>query len=152
MSTHHFYRETTVPAPLEQVFEFFSRAENLSDLTPPWLQFQITSPLPVEMKPGALIEYRLKLMGIPFRWQTLITEWEPGVRFVDAQLKGPYKLWRHEHRFSASGDNTLMVDELSYEAPGWILEPLVTAVFVRWQVERIFGFRAAAIKGIFKER
>lgn len=148
-NVHTLTCETTIPAPLAEVFAFFSEAENLQKLTPASLQFQILTPLPIEMKPGAIIDYRLKLMGVPFKWQTEITVWEPGKRFVDVQRKGPYLLWEHEHEFTASGESTLMVDRLRYATPGGPVEPLVTALFVRRRVEAIFSYRDRAIRQYF---
>ena len=103
------------------------------------------------MKPGAIIDYRLKLMGVPFKWQTEITVWEPGKRFVDVQRKGPYLLWEHEHEFTANGESTLMVDRLRYATPGGPVEPLVTALFVRRRVEAIFSYRDQAIREYFDQ-
>lgn len=150
MTVHTFQASATIPAPLEEVFGFFSRAENLQKLTPKHLHFQILTPLPIEMKPGAIIEYRLRLFGISFRWQTEITVWEEGVRFVDVQKKGPYRLWEHEHRFSAQGDSTLMEDHLRYSISGGPLEPAIHAIFVRKQIESIFSFRNSAIERVFR--
>ena len=141
--------ETVLDAPLATVFDFFSRAENLERITPTKLRFEILTPLPIQMRPGALIDYKLRLFGFPMYWTTEITVWEPGVRFVDVQRKGPYKLWEHEHRFEAMDDKTRMTDSLRYEAPGGVLEPLVHALFVRRQVEAIFSHRAKVIKELF---
>ena len=138
-------REQMVPRPLAEVFDFFSRAENLEALTPPFLRFRILTPLPVEMKAGAVIEYRLSLYGIPVRWRTLIEAWEEGERFVDVQVRGPYKSWRHEHRFEAAGDSTRMRDRVAYSMPLGPLGTLVHALFVRRSVERIFDYRREKI-------
>ena len=89
--------------PPESVFPFFADAGNLEAITPGWLGFAIVSPRPIEMRAGALIEYRLRLHGVPVSWLTRIEEWEPGLRFVDAQLTGPYKLWHHTHEFAPDG-------------------------------------------------
>lgn len=145
-------REITVPAPVEDVFEFFSNAENLEKLTPASLRFEILTPLPIEMKLGAFIEYRLRLLSVPFRWMTEITVWEPGVRFVDVQRAGPYLLWEHEHFFEAIEGGTVIRDRLRFAVPGGIIEPLITRVFVRRQVERIFEYRECRIMAMFGER
>jgi len=143
-------REIIVPAPLEEVFEFFSKAQNLEKLTPPSLRFEILTPMPIELMQGSLIEYRLRLFGIPFRWLTEITVWEPGVRFVDIQRKGPYLLWEHEHSFlPADGGGTVVRDNLRYAVPGWFLEPMISRLFVQRQVERIFDFRGQQVRSIF---
>ena len=104
--THVIEREQLVARELPEVFEFFSRARNLESLTPPWLSFSVLTPEPIEMRPGTLIDYRLRLHGLPMRWRTLIEAWEPEVRFVDRQLRGPYKLWHHTHSFAEVSGGT----------------------------------------------
>ncbi len=79
------------------MFPFFADAHNLEAITPPLLRFQVITPRPIAMQVGTLIEYRLRVHGLPVRWQTLIQDWTPGERFVDAQLRGPYALWHHTH-------------------------------------------------------
>lgn len=137
-------REQWVPRPLGEVFAFFADAANLEALTPPWLHFRILTPA-VAMEAGALIDYRLYLHGVPLRWRTIITDWEPGRRFVDEQLHGPYRLWRHEHTFSERDGGTVLGDEVRYLAPGGPLAPLVHRVLVRPDLERIFDYRQRII-------
>jgi ligand-binding SRPBCC domain-containing protein len=141
LGEHLLTRETLIPRPRTQVFDFFADAENLERITPPELNFQIQSPLPIRMGAGALIEYRLRLFGLRFRWKTRISHWDPGVSFVDEQLQGPYALWVHTHRFRDVGRGTLVTDEVRYRLPlfpaGEIAYPLV-----RLQLRRIFNFRA----------
>ncbi|MBL8087858.1 MAG: SRPBCC family protein [Chthonomonas sp.] len=149
MRTYTLNREVVVPAPLDEVFEFFSNADNLEKLTPASLRFKILTNRPIEMKPGALIEYQLRLLGVPFRWLTEITVWEPGIRFIDVQRKGPYLLWEHEHGFRAKGSSTVVTDSLRYAVPGGPLAPMFTRLFVRGQVERIFEYRSRAIAQLF---
>lgn len=122
------------------MFAFFSDATNLERITPPWLGFRIVG-APARMAPGALIEYRLKLHGIPLRWLTRIEIWEPGRRFVDAQLEGPYRLWRHTHSFEPHERGTLMRDEVRYALPLGALGELAHRLVVRRDLERIFDFR-----------
>ena len=100
---HTLRREQRLPGPPEEVFPFFADAGNLEAITPPWLRLRVVTPRPIEMRAGALIEYRLALHGLPIRWLTRIEEWVPGVRFVDAQLTGPYRLWHHTHEFAPDG-------------------------------------------------
>lgn len=147
--TYRLVSETLVPAPIEEVFDFFSRAENLERITPPELGFRILTPLPIEMRPGALIAYRLKLNGIPFRWQTEITVWEPTVRFVDVQLRGPYRQWVHEHRFESVPEGTRMTDDLTYALPLGFFGNLAHRLFVRKKVEAIFSHREKVLSKIF---
>lgn len=142
--------ETWLPAPLEEVFDFFRKAENLQQLTPPWLDFQILTPLPVEMKPGALIDYRLKLYGVPLRWKTEISLWEPPFRFVDSQRQGPYRKWVHTHTFQAVNGGTQMHDRVEYRLAGGVLAPLAHRLFVKRNVEAIFHYREARISEIFR--
>ncbi len=143
---HTLRREQHLPGSPEEVFPFFADAGNLEAITPPWLGFEVVTPRPIAMRPGALIEYRLGLHRLPVSWLTRIEEWEPGVRFVDAQLTGPYKLWHHTHEFEAApGGGTLMRDIVRYALPLGPLGTLAHAVLVRRDVERIFDFRAEAI-------
>src|SRR5271165_6735093 len=121
MKTYTLDRELWVPYPLAVVFDFFSRAENLEQLTPPWLGFRILTPLPVQMNPGAKIAYSIRLHGIPIRWLTEIERWDPPHEFVDVQIKGPYKLWRHTHQFSEVNGGTSIVDTVEYALPFGLL-------------------------------
>ena len=127
------------------MFDFFSRAENLERLTPSSLRFRILTPTPIEMREGALIDYQLRLNGIPLKWRSLISTWDPPNVFVDTQLKGPYKQWIHTHRFTAlDAERTLIEDEVRYRLPfgpfGAIALPIV-----RKQVEGIFDYRETAL-------
>jgi hypothetical protein len=142
-------REQWLPAPMERVFDFFSDAANLETLTPPWVGFHILSPLPIAMRPGARIEYRIALAGIPLRWRTGITQWQPGVRFVDEQERGPYALWEHSHEFERCGDGVLMRDAVRYALPLGVLGRVAHAVAVRSALAAIFDYRFARIRELF---
>lgn len=134
-----------VRRPRAEVFAFFSDAANLEVLTPPLLSFHIETPLPIAMRAGALIQYRLKLHGIPVHWTTLIEHYEPGVGFVDSQLRGPYRVWRHEHRFRDTEDGgTEVIDHIDYDLP---LPPLgrLAHVFVRRTLRQIFDYRQLVV-------
>ncbi len=153
MREHLLTTEQTLRAPLERVFAFFADAGNLEAITPPFLKFHVETPGPIEMKPGALIDYSLRLHGVRFGWRTRISVWEPGVRFVDEQIKGPYSLWVHEHTFEpVPGDpsRTRVSDAVRYAHAGWVLEPLVHRVFVRPRLEEIFAFRAEATRRLIE--
>ena len=128
----------TFAASREEVFAFFADAANLQSITPPWLRFRILTPLPIDMKKGTLIDYRLRLHGFPIRWRTEICEWEPPFRFADRQLRGPYRLWHHTHTFEEVSDGTLMTDEVEYAVPGG---RLVNRWFVEGDLRRIFTYR-----------
>jgi ligand-binding SRPBCC domain-containing protein len=138
------HREQWVPQPLPVVFDFFADAQNLEVLTPPWLNFHILSQ-GIKLQPGTLIDYRLRLHGVPLRWRTLIAEWQPPYRFTDEQLEGPYRLWHHEHRFSERDGGTLLTDHIRYLAPGGPLAPLIHRLAVRPDLERIFDHRGKVI-------
>ena len=143
---HTLRREQRLPGAPEEVFPFFADAGNLEAITPPFLDFAIVTPRPIEMHAGTTIEYRLKLHGLPISWLTQIEDWEPGVRFVDAQLRGPYALWHHTHDFEPLADGgTLMRDTVRYALPFGPAGRLAHALFVRRDLERIFDFRAAEV-------
>jgi hypothetical protein len=142
-------RDQWIEAPLPAVFAFFSAAENLEALTPPWLGFRIRSPLPVEMRPGARIDYTIRLAGMPMRWRTRITVWEPGRRFVDLQESGPYARWEHTHRFQALDGGVLMSDVVEYELPYAWLGRIAHGAVVRGLLARIFDYRFARVREIF---
>lgn len=141
---HVFSTSTTVRRPREEVFDFFSDAVNLQRITPAELHFRIDTPVPVEMREGALIHYRLRLFGTPFRWETRITRWNPPLEFVDEQVRGPYREWIHTHRFTARGDATEIEDVVRYRLPLWPLGELAYPL-VRLQLGRIFGYRRRRI-------
>ncbi|MGZ4844937.1 MAG: SRPBCC family protein [Candidatus Angelobacter sp.] len=138
-----------VPRQLPEVFAFFSRAENLEVLTPPWLNFKILEVTPPPLRQGTLINYSLRVHGIPLRWTSEIIEWEPPHRFVDLQLRGPYKLWRHEHRFEARDGGTLISDAITLALPVGILGQLAYKIKVRSDVQEIFAFREKKIRTLF---
>lgn len=149
MRVHVFESRQTVTAPLDEVFDFFSRPENLERITPPSLGFEILTPPPIAMREGALIDYALTVKGVPMHWRTLITCYEPPHRFVDEQLKGPYAFWRHEHRFEAVSEGTRIVDEVRYALPFGPLGGLAHRLFVRRDVQRIFEHRTRVIADRF---
>jgi ligand-binding SRPBCC domain-containing protein len=147
---HLLEREQHIPAEPEEVFPFFADAANLERITPPWLRFRVVTPTPIDMREGALIEYRLALHGLPLRWLTRIEEWEPGRRFVDVQLRGPYSLWHHTHSFGpAAGGGTLMRDRVRYALPLGPLGGAAHALLVRRDLRRIFDHRERAIARSF---
>lgn len=137
---------TVLPRPRAEVFEFFSDAGNLEKLTPALLRFQILTPLPIAMRPGALIDYRLRVHGLPITWRTEITEWEPPVRFADQQLRGPYRLWHHEHRFEEVEGGTLATDRVHY---AFLPVPGVHRLLVEPDLRRIFAYRLERMRERF---
>ncbi len=146
--SHTLDTQLRVPQQREQVFPFFSDAFNLERITPPELQFKVLTPAPVEVAEGTRIRYRLKLWGVPFHWETLISCWEPPFRFVDEQLSGPYRVWSHRHEFIPTHGGTLVCDHVDYELPAAALGNLAHPL-VRRQLIRIFQYRHEVLHGIF---
>jgi hypothetical protein len=149
MTPFIFRAEQYVPRPLGEVFEFFSKAENLQELTPSWLHFRILQVNPSPVRQGTLIRYSLRWRVFPIRWTTEITEWDPPHRFVDVQLKGPYKLWHHEHRFAAEGSGTRISDEVQYALPFGPLGLIAHRLKVKKDVETIFAYRKEVVTRLF---
>ncbi len=155
MNTFRLETTTVVPRSVEETFAFFADAANLQAITPPWLHFEILTPAPITMAPGTLIDYRIRLHGIPIRWRTRIAVWRPSTRFVDEQLSGPYKLWRHEHTFEpdpAGSGGTLMRDHVDYAFFGGPLTPLINRLYVRRDLDRIFAYRTQTIQNLLARR
>ncbi len=149
MEKFRFKTKQQIDKPIQDIFPFFSKVENLEILTPDWLNFKILTPLPIEIKTGTIIKYRIRLYGIPLYWKTKITLWDPPHRFIDEQIKGPYSVWIHEHRFEAKDGKTTMIDTVDYDIPGWIFKTVVHRIFVEKQVDSIFKFRQKKIKEHF---
>lgn len=144
MTAHELHHKQWVPHPLQQLFDFFSVAENLEQLTPPFLRFQIIS-APPRLEAGVLIEYKLRVHGFPIRWLTTIEQWDPPHSFVDVQTRGPYKLWRHTHRFWSESGGTWIEDAVRYSLPFGPLGQLVHGLVVKHDVEAIFRYREQKI-------
>jgi len=138
--------ELLVAEPQAAVFEFFADACQLETITPPWLKFSVQTARPIAMQSGTLIDYRLRLHGIPIRWRSRISSWEPPFRFVDEQLKGPYRYWHHLHTFEATPQGTWVRDDVHYAMLlGFVMHPLL----VRRDLQRIFEFRRQVMSRIF---
>ncbi len=146
MKEFTLHAELWLPRPLPEIFAFFAEAANLEELTPPWLKFEVVTPAPIVMRPGALIDYRIRIHGLPIRWRTEILVWDPPHRFVDTQLKGPYTLWHHTHTFQERGGGTLCLDDVRYRPFGGAI---INALFVRRDVERIFAYRTKKLTELF---
>ena len=138
--------EMTFPLERDELFPFFADAGNLERITPPQLRFRILTPRPIEMAEGTLIDYRLRIRGVPVRWRSEIAAWEPPCRFVDRQLVGPYRWWHHEHLFLPHPQGTLVRDVVHYGVPGG---RLVHGLLVRRELAGIFEFRSETLRSIF---
>ena len=148
MTPYRLEREQWIDESPDRVFEFFSRAENLGLLTPPWMHFRILTPTPIRMGAGTRIDYTIRLGGVPLSWRTRIESWQPGLRFVDVQERGPYRLWRHLHEFRPLARGVLMTDRVDYQLPLGALGRFAHAVFVRATLSAIFDYRFQRIREI----
>jgi ligand-binding SRPBCC domain-containing protein len=141
MALHVVRRKQILPTPRAEAFAFFADAANLEAITPPWLNFRIVAPAPVELKTGTLIHYKLRWRGIPIGWTTEIRKWSPPYEFVDTQIRGPYQLWHHTHKFEEVEGGTLMTDVVWYKVPGGPLGDLLHALRLKRDITRIFEYR-----------
>lgn len=149
MKTFLFESQRTLERPITEVFEFFSNAHNLAEITPPLMHLKILTPAPIDMFVGTCIDYRFKLHGIPVRWQTEITEWNPPYGFVDEQRRGPYRLWRHTHTFDETENGVVVGDAVEYAVWGG---GLINKFFVRPDIEKIFAYRSEQLDEIFRHK
>jgi len=146
MKIRTFETEVWLPRPRDEVFAFFSDVANLDAITPPWVKFKTITPGSIEMRAGTAIDHRLRIHGIPIRWRSKITAWEPPARFVDEQVRGPYRLWAHEHLFEERDGGTVVRDRVRYAAP---FDFFTHKFLVRPDVERIFRHRTECLKRRF---
>lgn len=135
-----------LPRAPEDIFPFYSDAFRLEELTPPLLHFHVVTPPPIEMRAGVEIDYKLRLRGLPLRWRSRITAWEPPHRFVDEQIRGPYRRWVHEHTFIPQNGGTLVKDVVEYDMLGG---RLANRLLVRNDLRRIFAYRQERLAQIF---
>ena len=142
-------KKTIINKDIKDVFGFFSKAENLNKLTPSFLGFEIVSPLSIKMEEGTIIDYKINLNGFKMNWRSVITKWDPPFCFEDTQVKGPYKIWIHEHKFEVESGTTLMTDTIQYLSPVGIFEFIPHNLFVRRKVESIFDYREKILSEIF---
>ena len=146
MREHSLQRSQRVPVPPETAFDFYGDALNLEPMTPPWIHFRVTSPGPITMGAGTLLDYSLRLHGFPVRWRTKIETWEPPHRFTDTQLRGPYALWHHQHTFEPTDHGTVLCsDHVTYKLPGGPLGRIGQPLMVKRQLLEIFRFRRGVI-------
>ena len=143
MKTYTLHSELWLPRPSAEVFPFFADAGNLQRITPPWLRFEMMTPAPVAMGEGTVIDYRLRVRGLPVRWRSEITCWDPPRRFVDEQRRGPYRLWIHQHTFEDVGGGTLVGDTVEYAVHFGVL---VQRFLVGPDLRRIFAYRKQRLR------
>jgi len=141
-------RSLIIPRPRDEVFAFFSDALNLERITPEFLRFRVLTPAPIAMYPGTIIDYELRLYGVRFRWRTRIEAFDPPTKFIDMQVRGPYRLWRHTHEFEKVPGGTEMRDRVEYDLPFGPVGKIARAIFVRRSVEEIFDYRNRTILAI----
>ena len=143
MREFNLQQKLLLPLPREEVFPFFADARNLELITPAWLSFEVLTPAPIEMRVGTRIDYRLRIHGVPMRWQSEITTWDPPCCFLDEQTRGPYRRWIHKHRFEECDGGTLCVDDVHYAVFGG---QIIESLFVRPDLEQIFTFRRERLR------
>tara|TARA_B100000945_G_scaffold71969_1_gene54923 strand:- start:4537 stop:5016 length:480 start_codon:yes stop_codon:yes gene_type:complete len=152
MKTYELEFEQFIDLPINDVFDFFSKPENLSLITPPRLKFDILTPTPLEMKEGQLIDYSLKILYlVKLHWRTLITHYDKPYKFIDQQIKGPYTLWHHTHTFEEKDGGTLIKDKLRYAIPFGLLGRLIHFIYIKYDINGIFQYRHKILNQIFKE-
>lgn len=147
MPIHELTTTTRVPRPRDEVFAFFSNPRNLRHLTPASAQLEILTPDPFDMTQGAVLDYRIRMLGFPLNWKSRISVWDPPNRFVDEQIRGPFRVWIHEHRFESDGDATVCIDHVQYDVP----LPWLTQSLVRRRLDAIFRYRQARIAELFSK-
>jgi ligand-binding SRPBCC domain-containing protein len=145
------HTEQVFPKTPDEIFPFFSDAHNLEKITPGFLRFNVLTPRPIDMKSGTIIDYKLKVRGVPIRWRTRIESFDPPRMFVDNQIKGPYQRWHHTHTFQPTpdGKGTIAKDRVEYEPPGWFLKPVINFLFVQRDVKAIFEHRGKVLAEMF---
>ena len=152
MTVYELIREQVVRRPIEETFAFFARAHNLQAITPPWLGFEVITPEPIAMRTGTVIDYRLRVHRMPLRWRARIEDWREERAFVDRQIRGPYRLWHHLHEFERRPEGTLVRDHVRYALRLGPLGGLAHGLQVRRDLERIFDYRAAAVRERLESR
>jgi ligand-binding SRPBCC domain-containing protein len=148
--TYRLHRRQVIDAGMDQVFAFFKDPQNLESITPPWLGFRVLESSDAEVQAGTRLAYRMRVFGIPFRWEARIPEYGHGVSFADEMTRGPYRRWYHRHLFRRVREGIEMEDFIEYELPLGPIGTLAHLLFVRHQVNAIFDYRAHRITERFQ--
>lgn len=143
---HTLRRRQWLPRGLRETFAFFAEPENLPRITPPWLGFRIVTPSPIAMRRGLTIDYRVRVLGWPRPWRSVISEYDPPLSFRDEQVIGPYRRWDHRHQFTESEGGTIVEDVVTYEPPLGAVGAVLDRLFIRRQLRDIFDFRRREIE------
>ncbi len=151
MKLYTLEREQVIDRPLEQVFAFFAKPENLARITPSKMRFNILTPSPINMRDGTVIDYTIKILGFKVHWRTLIGSYDPPYGFADEQLRGPYSYWHHRHHFEKTESGTRIYDHVTYALPFGFLGRLAHFVLVKRQLQHIFNYRSGVIREIFAQ-
>ena len=150
MKTYVFIKQQTIARPIEDVFNFFKQPDNLEKITPSSVGFTILTPRPIKMQIGTVLDYTIRLLGLPVRWTTLISAYDPPHRFIDVALRGPYSFWHHTHTFEESDEGTIMTDKVHYALPFGIFGRLAHFLWVKRQLKYIFDYRMKIISDLME--
>jgi ligand-binding SRPBCC domain-containing protein len=150
MKIYTLRRQQSIRKPPAELFRFFERPENLELITPSSVGFTILTPQPISLKPGTVLDYTIRLLGLPVRWTTLISSYDPPHSFTDVAIRGPYRFWHHTHRFEPTDRGTLMTDEVRYAMPVGPIGRLVHTLWVRRKLKYIFDYRARKISELLE--
>lgn len=151
MKCYELTWEQFIDQPIDKVFNYFSHPENLEEITPPRLKFTILTPRPIPMEKGSLIDYTIRILGFPVHWRTLITSYNPPHGFVDEQIKGPYVIWHHRHRFKDINGGTMIQDTIRYAIPLGIIGRFLNFIWIQKDLKDIFAYRKIIISNKFEK-
>lgn len=149
MKYYKLVKSQFIDTPINEVFSFFEKPENLQEITPPYLNFKIITPSPIKMEEGQVISYKIKLRGIPLTWKSLISLYDPPNSFIDEQIRGPYAIWHHTHTFKEEDGGTMIEDEVKYAIPFSIIGRICNHLFIKNDLNKIFQYRKEKISLIF---
>ena len=149
MQYNELIKTQFIPKPIDEVFSFFSKPENLEQITPKYLHFKIQTPSPIKMEVGSIIDYTIKLRGIPMKWRSIISSYNPPYQFIDEQISGPYSVWHHTHIFKEKDNGTEIEDYVKYKIPLGFLGRITDYLFVKKDLDNIFEYRKEVINNIF---